>query len=86
MYRCSCHILLTKRGKNFSLTLIPTNTEWIDAAFNLVCILKEWEFPAITEGIPKKKKKRQTSLFEYGAPSTRADRFNLKYVGGGIWY
>lgn len=57
MYRCSCHILLTKRGKNFSLTLIPTNTEWIDAAFNLVCILKEWEFPAITEGIPKKKKK-----------------------------
>ena len=59
MYRCSCHIPLTKRGKNFNLTLIPTNTEWIDAAFNLVCILKEWEFPAITEGIPKKKKKRK---------------------------
>lgn len=77
MYRCSCHIPLTKRGKNFNLTLIPTNTEWIDAAFNLVCILKEWEFPAITEGIPKKKKKKKTGRRVY----LKMERRRLEQIG-----
>lgn len=56
---CGCHLLCNK-DENFSLTFIHTNTEGIDRAFNLVCILKEWEFPAITREFPKK----QTSLFE----------------------
>ena len=32
----------------------------VDATFNLLCILKEWEFPPLTREFPKK----QTSLFE----------------------
>lgn len=49
--------VLIKRGKNFSVTLIQANMGWIDVAFNLLCILKEWDFPGHREGIPKKKKK-----------------------------
>lgn len=44
---------LTKR-ENLSLTLIQTNAGWIDEAFNLVCILKEWEFPSTMREFPKK--------------------------------
>lgn len=51
-----------------------------------MCILKEWEFPAIVREFPKKKKKKQTSLCENGVLSTWADHFNLTYVVWGSWY
>lgn len=70
--------ILIKRGKNFSVTLIQANMGWIDVAFNLLCILKEWDFPGHHEGIPKKKKKnRQTSVSDNRVLSTCEDDFSL---------
>lgn len=65
---------LSKR-ENFSVTLIQTNMEWIDVAFNLLCILKDWDFPGIMREFPKKK--RQMSVFDNGVLSTQEDSFSL---------
>lgn len=38
---------------DFTLTLIQANAEYIFTTLNLLCILKEWEFPIIVREFPK---------------------------------
>lgn len=59
------------------MTLIQENMGWIDVVFNLLCILKEWDFPGNAREFPKKKKKRQTSVFDNRLLSTCEDDFSL---------
>lgn len=58
------------------MTLILANMGWIDVAFNLLCILKEWDFPGNVREFPKKKKGRQVYLTT-DMLSTCEDDFSL---------
>lgn len=70
-------VIYLNRFKNFNLTLIQANTEWIDTTFNLPCILKEWEFPSIKRKFPTKADK----CIWIGTLYTCANCFNWMFIG-----